>query len=80
MPTKTILVLANSIKKAPDRCIAGREVAVAGSAVTPLGPWVRPVSPDSEGKQAELYEHRHCRRHNGKSPQVLDVVTVALEG
>jgi hypothetical protein len=42
MPTKRILVLANSIKKG-NRCVAGRELLLATDGTEVLGPWIRPV-------------------------------------
>jgi hypothetical protein len=58
MELKTVVILANSIKKKPGRCIAGREVSQSGTSVS-LGPWVRPVSPDGEAFEGELMP-RHC--------------------
>lgn len=48
---KRIVVLANSVKHYPGRCIAGREIR-SEVGVTEIGPWVRPVSTIGEG---ELY-------------------------
>ncbi len=74
MPMKTILVLANSIKKSPARCIAGREITADGQ----VGPWIRPVCPDAEGQEGELSPSRHCRLQGGGMPAVLDVVQVPI--
>lgn len=73
MPTKTLVVLANSIKKG-GRCIAGREITPDGA----LGDWVRPVCPDGEGSEGALMPARHCRLEDGGMPQVLDVARVPL--
>lgn len=42
--TKTILVMANSIKKYPDRCVAGLELISRDGNIL-LGKWIRPVDP-----------------------------------
>ena len=42
--TKTLLVLANSIKKYPDRCVAGLEM-ISRDGNFLLGKWIRPVDP-----------------------------------
>ncbi|MEI6655982.1 MAG: hypothetical protein WCP45_14560 [Verrucomicrobiota bacterium] len=42
--TKTLLVMANSIKKYPDRCVAGLEMIPRGGNFA-LGKWIRPVDP-----------------------------------
>lgn len=48
MPSKTILVLANSVKN-KGRCIAGREIVSHGGHYH-LGPWLRPVSEHGQGE------------------------------
>lgn len=75
---KSILVLANSVKKAPGRCVAGREVVRNGDRYVP-GPWIRPVSPDGEGAEGELLPVRHCQLSDGGMPAVLDIVEVPLQ-
>ena len=42
--TKTILVLANSIKKYPDRCVAGLEL-IPKDGNFAVGKWIRPIDP-----------------------------------
>jgi len=42
--TKTILVLANSIKKYPDRCVAGLEM-IPRDGNFAVGKWIRPIDP-----------------------------------
>jgi hypothetical protein len=50
MPTtKRIVVLANSIKHAPARCVADREVEGKGGSLK-VGDWIRPVSTKGEGE------------------------------
>ena len=71
--TKRILVLANAIRHAPCRCIAGREVILAGAKYR-FGPWIRPVSSHGEG---ELSPHETVLADGGQ-PQVFDFIEVAL--
>lgn len=78
MISKTILVLANSIKKKPGRCIAGREIDIS-SRPFQVGGWLRPVGPDSESKEGELHPNKHCRLESGGMPQLLDVVEVPTQ-
>lgn len=42
--TKTLLVLANSIKKYPDRCVAGLEM-IPRDGYFAVGKWIRPIDP-----------------------------------
>lgn len=79
MPTKTILVLANSVKKSPGRCIAGREADLSVKPIK-VGRWLRPVSPTSEAQEGELIPSRHCSLDGGGTPSVLDIVEVPLLG
>jgi hypothetical protein len=73
MPTiKRIVVLANSVKHDPGRCVAGREII--GSKKPQVGGWVRPVSTVGEG---ELL-NRHMQVAGGGLISVLDVVDVQL--
>lgn len=71
---KRIIVLANSVKHDPGRCIAGREISSEDGAME-IGPWVRPVSKVGEG---ELYP-QHFVLKDGSSPQPFDVIEVNLE-
>ena len=70
--TKRIIILANSVKHDPGRCIAGREVI--GGSVPRIGEWVRPVSTIGEG---ELL-HRHMQVTGGGPISVLDIFEVHL--
>lgn len=70
MPVKRIVVLANSVKHDPGRCVAGRELLPDGT----LGAWVRPVSQVGEG---QLYA-QHMRMADGAPLNVLDVVDVPV--
>jgi hypothetical protein len=71
---KKIVVLANSVKHDPGRCIAGREIR-SEDGVTGIGPWVRPVSTIGEG---ELYP-RHFVLQDGNVPQPFDVIEVYVD-
>ena len=66
--TKRILCLANS-RKNSDRCVAGREVTLAGA-----GPWIRPVG-DERGKAVSEKERQY---KDGEDPKLLDVIDVPL--
>jgi hypothetical protein len=74
MTTKTIYVLANSLKN-QHRCVAGREVLTDGVTKT-WGGWLRPVSRHDHGAVA-TYE---CKLRGGKLPEPLDVVTLKVKG
>jgi hypothetical protein len=76
MPNITIVILANSVKKKPGRCIAGREVVISGKGVS-LGEWIRPVSPDGEAKEGELLAVHH-RTIKNVAVDVLDIFEVPL--
>jgi hypothetical protein len=71
---KRIVVLANSVKHVPGRCIAGREVR-SEAGIMEIGPWVRPVSTIGEG---ELYS-QHFVLQDSTSPQPFDVIEVNLD-
>lgn len=71
---KRIVVLANSVKHDPGRCIAGREIRFEVG-VTEIGSWVRPVSTIGEG---ELYP-RHFVLQDGNVPQPFDVIDVYVD-
>ena len=49
MISKRILVLANSTKHHPMRCVAGRELIDVGGGKSRFGVWLRPVSSHDEG-------------------------------
>ncbi len=69
---KRIVILANSFKHHPGRCIAGRVVSVRPDGGLDAGDWIRPVSDLGEG---ELYEG-HYLLHDGTLANVLDIVDV----
>ena len=71
MPTKRIIVLANSIKKSA-RCVAGVDVGTENTLVPPK--WIRPVSGESEGE----LEPRHMGTSDGAPLAPLDIVDVPL--
>ena len=58
--TKTLLILANSIKHWPSVCIAGREIKPGGERYS-FGPWIRPVSSHGEGELSPT----DCQLSNG---------------
>ncbi len=70
MEFKRFVVLANSYKKKPGRCVAGRELG-EGNAV---GDWLRPISDQPEG---ELLP-RHMKVDDGEPLEVLDIVDVPI--
>jgi hypothetical protein len=67
---KTIVCLASSRKKYPNRCVAGKELR-RGS----FGAWLRPVSDHPKGDLT--LEHR--RYEDGSDPEVLDVLKISLQ-
>ena len=71
MPSKRIIVLANSVKKSA-KCVAGIEVGT-GKDLVPYG-WIRPVSGESEGE----LELRHMQVEGGRALKVYDIVDVPL--
>ena len=71
MPSKRIIVLANSAKKNA-KCVAGIDVGT-GKTRVPNG-WIRPVSGESEGE----LEPRHMRVEGGQALKVYDIVDVPL--
>ncbi len=73
MPLKTVLILANSVRHAPNACVAGRELTDAGGQRS-YGAWVRPVSNRGEG---ELSLPERWTTHN-REVRVLDIVQMSL--
>lgn len=71
---KHIVVLANSVKHDPGRCIAGREISSEDDDFG-IGPWVRPISTIGEG---ELYPQQFVL-HDGTVPQTFDVIEVYVD-
>ena len=73
--SKILLVLANSIKKYPNRCVAGLEMIPVGDGYN-FGRWIRPIDPStSEG------EIPYQRTLVGGSPVApLHCVKIAVDG
>jgi hypothetical protein len=65
-----MIVLANSYKKKPGRCVAGREIGEGNT----VGDWLRPISDQPEG---ELLP-RHMKVDDGEPLEVLDIVEVPI--
>jgi len=74
MPTKLLLILANSLKRG-GRCIAGREVLWRPDARWYLGPWIRPVGTHGQG-ELHLAE---TLLPDATPVQVLDFAAVTLQ-
>lgn len=75
MINKHILVLANSIKHNPGRCIAGLEILDMHTGGMDFGQWIRPISRIGEG---ELYRH-HYMLDNNNEPTPFDIIEIDLE-
>lgn len=75
MISKRILVLANSTKHHPMRCVAGRELIDEGGGKSRWGGWIRPVSTHDEG----ALNSGERRLADKADPKPLDVVRVTLE-
>lgn len=75
MIKKRIVILANSIKHDPARCIAGVEIVGEMDEEILFGDWIRPVSRLGEG---ELHP-AHTVLRGGGQPEVLDVVEIECE-
>lgn len=71
--TKRMIVLANAVRHAPCRCVAGREVIQSGTKYR-FGPWIRPISSHGEGELAP----GETLLSEGGQPKVLDFVEIAL--
>lgn len=72
--TRRIVILANSVKHDPGRCVAGREVAEAEGERFRAGPWLRPVSTVGEG---ELLQE-HMQVIGGGGINLLEIFDVSL--
>jgi hypothetical protein len=70
MISKRILVLANSTKHHPMRCVAGRELIAEETGKSPWGSWIRPVSNHDEG----ALDVSERRLEQAADPKPLDVV------
>jgi len=75
MISKRILVLANSTKHHPMRCVAGRELMDEGGGKSRWGGWIRPVSTHDEG----ALNAGERRLADGADPKPLEVVRVPLD-
>ncbi len=73
MISKTIIVLANSVKKS-ERCLAGKEVVRLGNQWN-VGKWIRPVA-TSDGGEVPLYS---MQRALGHDPKLLEIIEVSLD-
>jgi hypothetical protein len=73
MPTKTMLILANSLKKG-GRCIAGREVLWLPDGRWHFGPWIRPVSAHGDGE----LNRDETLRPDGSMVAVMEFANVNL--
>jgi len=75
MISKRILVLANSTKHHPMRCVAGRELIDESGGKSRWGGWIRPVSTHDEGA---LNSGDRCLA-GAADLNPLDVIRVALD-
>jgi len=73
METKTIVVLANSVKK-KGRCLAGKEVIRVGEKWE-IRKWIRPVG-DAAGAEISLPLMNRCL---GREARLLEIIEVPLE-
>lgn len=73
--TRRLVILANSLRRPPCRCIAGREVR-SECQPAEFGNWVRPISDHGDG---ELFE-QEIQLDDNSQPRALDVVDVAMNG
>lgn len=71
---KHIVVLANSVKHDPGRCIAGREISSVNDGSV-MGPWIRPVRTLGEG---ELYP-KNFTLEDGSVPLPFDVIEIYVD-
>jgi len=73
MTVKTIVVLANSVKKS-GRCLAGKEI-VRTSNDWSVGNWIRPVS-SHDGSEIPVYSMRQAL---GREPQLLEILEIPFD-
>ncbi len=73
--TKSILVLANSMKKG-GRCVAGIEVTPGAGAEYNLGEWIRPIDPTQD--EGTIPYHRTVI--GNRDLKLLDCVKIRFEG
>lgn len=78
MPMKRLLVLANSWKKLPSRCVAGREITMdEKNNLYIIGDWIRPVS--AQGQEGSL-SPSEITLNTGSTVAVWDFVRVPVSG
>lgn len=70
MATRRIVVLANSLKRSPGRCVAGKVIDAAQQ----IGGWLRPIS---ELPQGELLP-RHFKVEYNAKVRVLDLLDIPV--
>lgn len=75
MISKRILVLANSTKHHPMRCVAGRELIDKAGDRSGWGGWIRPVSSHDEG----ALNAGERRLADATDPKPLDIVELSLD-
>jgi hypothetical protein len=73
MTAKTIVVLANSVKKS-GRCLAGKEIIRVGNEWS-VGNWIRPVASQA-GDEVPVYS---MTRVLGREPQLLEILEIPLD-
>jgi hypothetical protein len=71
---KEIVILANSVKRLPHRCVVGREVLRSSVGIS-LGRWVRPVSRKNEGP-LDSSERTYA---DGSEPELFEIARVGLD-
>ncbi|MFO1500940.1 MAG: hypothetical protein U1G07_21550 [Verrucomicrobiota bacterium] len=74
MISKTIVVLANSVKRS-DRCLAGKEWVRSGEGWLG-GNWIRPVTSTTGGAVSEYQMYQAL----GHAPKPLEILEIPLEG
>ena len=75
MITKTIVVLANSIKKG-GRCLAGKELLSSSGDQYDVGGWIRPVTTKDGGAVSE----NSMSLALGHQPEPLEIIELPFEG
>jgi hypothetical protein len=75
MIRKRMLVLANSTKHYPMRCVAGRELSGEAGTAERWGPWIRPVSAHDEC----ALDFSERKVEAATDPKPLDIVWIPLE-
>lgn len=73
--SKAVLVLANSIKKYPSRCVAGIEM-IPGGGMYAFGNWIRPVDPSQNEGALPLRR----TEINGQPVEPLQLVKMTFAG